>query len=273
MLRNLDWDPPALRAALKAMLPSILGECGNPDRAAAFAGLYAADRKAAAHWLPVAVNDDLTMLDHIWMGATLIRISAKYPNSRYARGCREYAAIRGHAYLGESSHPWVTERPLDHRPFPPPIEAVKWRSWLRAYPDHPGADDAAYWLGRDLQWQSLRYEALREFADLIERPVGDGDMLDNIRGQFVRMLDIGVTDNDLRRFLSVSPNDSLAPAVQYALAVHLAREQRYAEALRMSNSLPPLGRRTESLGFYWSSGNLAARSIEEFRATTTPAMG
>ncbi|HEY3998471.1 MAG TPA: hypothetical protein VGO93_06375 [Candidatus Xenobia bacterium] len=165
----------------------------------------------------------------------LWRVAETWPHSRFAQACREYHAIRGQVYF-YSEPLWA--QPAGARPWPPAEEARRWVAWLGRYPNHPGADDAGYWLGRCLEWQGLRLEALKQYADLLAHMPGDGDMADRIWQRFVLLLDVGTDEAHLREFLHRWPLHPMQAPIRYALSVQLARQGRFQEALALKAYLP-----------------------------------
>lgn len=152
-----------------------------------------------------------------------LAVSQARPHSRYTTGCRAYARIRGGTYFGDYSLRSGV-----------PGSPAAWREWLAAYPDHPGADDALYWLGRCLEHQGRRREALRLFLDHLGHVPGDRDMEWRWQDHCLWLLDVGCTAEDLASYLRYRPD--FAPA-RYALALRHARRHRYAEALRLTEGL------------------------------------
>jgi hypothetical protein len=164
----------------------------------------------------------------------LYNLYSHFPRSRFAQACNEYAAIRGKPYFDlESNSDEDSGRP---HALSPAQEEARWRSWLQAWPHHPAADDAAYWVGRCLEWQGRRFEALTWYADLLVDVPGDQDMRDLIWQRFLAMLDAVATDEEVRRFVQTQPQHPMASAVRYALAVRCARQQHFSEALRWSEA-------------------------------------
>lgn len=187
-----------------------------------------------SRWLARQLDGDLRPLAGVGLsGWTLERAAHLFPDSRFARGCREYAALRGGGYFvayreDTSDRAWCATARL---------RAPGWRGWLQRYPDHPGADDALYWEGRCLEWSGHRLQALELLADQMAAPRGDGDLTDLIQDRLVLLLDVGTTRAELEQFCRRHPNHPLAPLARYAWSVRLAREHRYSEALEASRGL------------------------------------
>lgn len=145
-------------------------------------------------------------------------------------------AFGGGSYFGHSLYNPETGEPIP-RPFPPAEEETLWRTWLTVYPNHPGADDALFWLTRTLEWQGKREEALVLLANWLADPFGDGDMRYVLRRRLLLLLDSGATPSELQAFLDRHGEHPLAAAVRYALAVRFAREHRYDLALQLTENL------------------------------------
>ncbi|MBD2099540.1 tol-pal system YbgF family protein [Leptolyngbya sp. FACHB-261] len=228
--------PPGLPESLRLLLTQLVQDQRNPNRLLAAAVLLSQKDPQGRDVVEAAANGDLKTLNSIQNYYLLLQVAQTFPDSRFAQGCRDYAAIRGGTYFGDY-RPYSYEAREVHRQLPAAEEEVRWRDWLKTYPDHPGADDAGYWLGRTLEWQGRRTEALKQFADLLVQPTGDGDMQYAIRSRFLMMLDVGSTNSDLEQFLKSNANHPLAAAIQYALALHSAREHHYSDALKLSQNL------------------------------------
>ena len=67
---------------------------------------------------------------------------AENPDSYLAKGCKAYEAISDDPYFGPDIDRFDPAR------FKPETEIEKWPAFIAAYSRHPGADDAAYRLGR-----------------------------------------------------------------------------------------------------------------------------
>lgn len=183
--------------------------------------------RSMLHTLAAQVNGDLRAFDSVDYMPNLVAVAKAFPNSRLNHGYRAYDALRGDTYFLRN----------DNVDAAPPIQFTNiqgWRNWLRSYADHPGADDAAYWLGRSLQARGDRVAALRTYAAALERHLGDGDMSDVIAGRFLWMLDVATTDRDLSSYVRSSPKSTLTPIVNYARAVRAARAGKFRVALALA---------------------------------------
>ena len=164
----------------------------------------------------------------------LLGLAQAFPKSRLACGCKAFGQLRGGSYFGDYLY-WSGAGESLSR-FPQALPA-QWREWLAGYPDHPGADDAAYWLGRTMERQGRRYEAFVFFFRNLKHLPGDQDMQPRWRDHVMWLLDVGVTAQDLEQYLRAYPQDPSAPLVRYALALRRARAHDYSEALRLTEGL------------------------------------
>ncbi|MFQ3612907.1 MAG: hypothetical protein SNJ68_04210 [Cyanobacteriota bacterium] len=229
-------DPEVLNPAAQILLRSVVADETDPQRFLAAALLYLKGDPVGEPLLQVALNEDFGFLYGIRDYLVLLQLAEAFPNSRFTQACQEYAQIRGGSYFGHFFYDFETGEPIP-RPFLPPEEEARWRTWLATYPNHPGADDAFYWLARTLEWQGKPGEALAHLADWFVGPFGDGDMRYTLRSRFLFLLDTGTSRGDLEAFLTNHSGHPLATAVQYALAVRHAREHRYDQALQLTENL------------------------------------
>lgn len=201
--------------------------------------------------LAAAVNGDLSRLHGIWDYLILLHLAETFPDSRLTRGARAYAAIRGGTYFGHIGYDDETGEWIP-RPFAPAAEERQWRDWLREYTDHPGADDATYWLGRTQEWQGRMADALITYADWLTDPVGDRDMTYHIRLRFLTLLDVGVDPEDLAQVVRDQAAHPLSSLFHYGLAVRRARQHDYTQALELSQmlTLDPVIQQTP--GWHWN---------------------
>jgi hypothetical protein len=188
--------------------------------------LNAGDKRGLPLLRPV-VDGDLRRLDEI-PSSDLIVLASAFPNSRFAKGCYAYDRLRGGTYFG---------RDFVYGPDFPTGSVEAWRGWLTAYPDHPGADDATYWLGRTLARDGSRVEAAWAFADGLDRNVGDGDMDHAIWLRLTSMLDVGMTEAELATLVRLHPLSRFGPIIRYARAVRRARANDFRGAIALSEGL------------------------------------
>lgn len=234
-LSSLQWSElsdPLIQATLALMAEDE----NHPMQISAAVAMLLRQDLRDPRVLATALDGDLTRFHAIWDHLALLQLAETFPDSRFTRGARDYGAIRGGTYFGHSDYDFETGEPIP-RPFSPREEAARWRIWLDNYADHPGADDATFWLGRTLEWQGQHDEALLIYANWLVDPIGDGDMAYQIRTQFLFLLDVGVSPDQLAGLVRDYANHPLAPTFQYALGIRRARQHNYTEALRLTENL------------------------------------
>jgi hypothetical protein len=229
-------------------------------RVAAAAELWHEGDEAALDVLRTACEGDFQDLCTISDYVALDEVAMRFPQSRFTRACHEYGMIRGHSYF----YPLGADAPAP-RPYPPAVEEAQWRSWLARYPHHPGADDAGYWVGRCLEWQGRRQEALTQYADLLAHMPGDGDMQEPIWQRFLVMLDAGAQDADLDAFVAAHPTHAMVNAVNYARAVRMARHQRFTAALALAGQVHFSGTLLNMAREYQSAGFILRQVDDQYR--------
>jgi len=171
--------------------------------------------------LRTIADGDLRRLNVGLFSPDLLAVAVAFPNSRFARGCLAYDVLRGGSYF---------ERDDQHDAQMPPGSIAGSQAWLATYPDHPGADDAAYWLGRAQQDSGRRVDAMATYADALERHLGDGDMRYSLWRRLLFLLDVGSSERDLATFVERHPSSPYVPLVQYARAVRRARSNDFVTA-------------------------------------------
>lgn len=247
--------PAELQAEANALWQKDLQDLGLPVGVAGDARLhswvlefYDAKGRHRAE-IARALDGDLRALNGLesW---NLDGLARDFPKSRFARACREYAAIRQGGYfedlrmdrLGAQWEELTPEIQAERQHVRDGLgrESEAWAQWLQRYPDHPGADDATWWRVRTLEWQGRREEALRELVAALPEFRGDGDVQARLHDAFLRMLDVGAKDSELGR-VAETPGP-LQPALRYALAVRKARQDDYAGALAVEARVDDLDR-------------------------------
>lgn len=200
-----------------------------------------------------------------------VSLVKKYPESPLAQACQEFEMIResierrrGNLDLDQEysyfdNYIWDYRCVDDRDDYVPQSlslaeEETRWKQWLETYRDHPGADDAAYWLGRNLESQGKRLEVLKRYADLLIDPIGDGDMLWRLSDRFLIALDMHTTFEELQEFLESYPDHPLSPIIQYEVALRYARQHQYRKALEITQSLdiPKILEPYPHLTSYWN---------------------
>jgi DNA-binding transcriptional MerR regulator len=165
----------------------------------------------------------------------LVNMAQKYPQSRFIRAAREYGNLTGRSYFGgdrrlRTGIDRLTRQTVADR-------AHGWQNWLSQYPDHPGADDATYFVARSLQDQNQVMSAMALWIALMTQPLGDGDATYLAYPHIRTMLDVGLTTEQIQTLVQKYQNQSIAPLFRYALAVRQARSQHYTEALKTSEGI------------------------------------
>lgn len=165
----------------------------------------------------------------------LIALAKEYPESKFIQGCVEYGDLRGTSYFGQEPRSKAIRNKNASKE---PTEWVRdWQQWLSRYPDHPGADDATYFLAKSLQDENNVLEAMRQFIKMMTQRLGDGDALELAWPHVRSLLDVGLSVEQLKVLLQEQRNSAIVPLLQYALAVQQARLQNYADALSLTEGL------------------------------------
>ncbi|NJL97544.1 MAG: hypothetical protein HC924_01265 [Synechococcaceae cyanobacterium SM2_3_2] len=228
--------PPQPHPVVVSYVAEIAADPSHPQQVTAAMELFLKQDPRSEQRLAAVVEGDLTQLHTIRDELLLLQLAEAFPSSRFTWAARAYGEIRGGTYFGNAYYDYETGQRFP-RPYPPAAEEQRWRQWLAEYPDHPGADDATFWLGRTLEWQGRQTEALIHYADWLVDPVGDRDMTYQIRRQFLFLLDVGVGPDDLGTVVQTQSAHPLEPLFRYGLAVRQARQHHYGEALRLSQDL------------------------------------
>lgn len=236
--RNLIYvDRSKLAPSGRALLRHVMQDQNSRDRPIAITILTYHRDPTATRLMPEILDGDLHWIDPINSDVNLVLMDIldRYPNSRFVRGCREYGDLTGRSYYGQVLRSDAILRRIEQKT---PVQTVAdWQDWLNRYPDHPGADDATDQLIRALLTVADSLEATRQAIRLLTLPLGDGDARFRGYRRLRVLLDIGLTTDQLRSLLDDPESKPLLPLLRYALAVHLARDQQYAEAITTSNGI------------------------------------
>jgi hypothetical protein len=177
----------------------------------------------------------------------LLGMVERYPNSRFATGCREYGDLTGRSYFGGEERPAALVRANES--LTPEAKYQRWQSWISRYPDHPGADDASYFLAISLQSRTASPEnqsgtkstpimsAMAQWLTMLQSPNGDQDANYLVWPHVRTILDVGLDISQLETLSQDSRWQPSQPLLRYALAVHYARQHQYAKALAITNDL------------------------------------
>lgn len=181
----------------------------------------------------------------------LLGIVEKYPDSLFAKSCREYGDLTGYSYFGgEPRSKAILDRIAQKTP---EQRAKDWEQWLARYPHHPGTDDATYHKARQLQAQGDIVGAMQLWINMMVQPMGDRDALYLAWPHVRTLLDVGLTTAQIQTLRDRSQNQSLAPLLQYALTVRYARDLDYANALQASEQLDLTQMPVEILQTYYKA--------------------
>ncbi|AFY73011.1 hypothetical protein Syn7502_00888 [Synechococcus sp. PCC 7502] len=181
----------------------------------------------------------------------LLGITTKYPQSKFSTGCREYGDLTGKSYFGGEARPQLI---LDRIARRSSTEQIKlWQEWLVKYTNHPGADDAAYFLARSYQAANLEPEAVKVWAKMMITPTGDSDAAYLAFPHVRTQLDIGLSAEELQSLSQAPEIKPLAPLFTYALAVRFGRSQNYTKALELTSNLDIEQIPTAYLSTYYNS--------------------
>lgn len=150
-----------------------------------------------------------------------------HPESRLARGMKEYSAAsgKGDGYLwgfGFGSYEYE-----DRGRVRATTSVPKLRAWLEQFPRHSGRDDACLRLAMSL-CDTEPVEALRTLHRGFREP--DGDKKQLIANWFQCVLERCASAEQLLAWLGADCPDATRANVTYAAAVKRLRQRRYAEA-------------------------------------------
>jgi hypothetical protein len=226
----------------RVLLQSLMDDDQSSNQVLATAILDFHHDVEASQRLQDFLNGDLHRLNRFTRGsnevitfALLVEMTKKHPNSRFIQGCQEYGNLTGRSYFGgKPGNPnhlrWLEELTSSEK-------AAYWQDWLNRYPDHPGADDATDHLARSLLNAGDVMGATRLWIKLMTQRTGDGDARFRGYPRVKALLDVGLSNNQIQELLQDPESAAIAPLLQYALAVHHARDQDYAGALQISAGL------------------------------------
>ncbi len=257
--------PPAVRAWFRA-LATDTREQGHPaDRAWAILELERHGDPVGKSLLQPLLAGDFAPLHALsrtvayegarWRGYhayyLLLGLAERYPNSAFARGCRAYGDLTGRSYFNREERPPAILNKNARKT--PAQRTADWQDWLARYPNHPGADDATYWLARSLQREGKILEAMQLWLDMMMRPVGDNDARYLAWPHVRTLLDVGLTIPQLETLAAKPANAPVLPLLRYALAVHHARSHHYARALELAATVDPNALADGILGTYYQA--------------------
>lgn len=159
-------------------------------------------------------------------------LADKYPSGELADGIRQYEAIRGSYFYGLDDTTWYSSEGND---FANPEQAIEqWLAYLKKFPHHPAADDAAYRLARCYQLAGDGESALYWLDQAVS--LGDRDMGYDARGVLLFVLDVEMSASKLSAVRPERLPAWMKPWISYSQAVETMRERRYGEAAQLLRS-------------------------------------
>ncbi len=238
LTKLLEIKTPQRSVAANTLLQQVMHDKTSPHQVFTLAEFDRNGTVESAVNLQAFLNGDLHKTYSIVatsLNLRILNILQKYPESRFVRGCREYGDLTGHSYYGNGLRSKQILRQIKQKT--PAQKVADWRDWLNRYGDHPGADDATHQLAVALLEADEVVPATRQWIQLITQEIGDGDA--RVRGyrRLRVMLDVGLSTQQIRELLNLPESQPIAPLLRYALAVHLAREQDYAQAIQVSQGI------------------------------------
>ncbi|HEY9638889.1 MAG TPA: hypothetical protein V6C57_00305 [Coleofasciculaceae cyanobacterium] len=260
----------AVSAAGKAVLQDLMADPQAADRLWAIAELDRHGDPKASALLETILNGDLKPLYPLTRIVSyegrfsdarsldrathayylLLGMAEKYPQSQFVQAAREYGNLTGRSYFGGSPRSPIIQQQNARKT--PAQRIAAWQDWLKRYASHPGADDATYFLARAYQDNHQVMAALDLWVKLMTDSIGDDDASYLAWGHVRSLLDVGLSSAQLEAWLKAHATSAIAPLFQYALAVHYARDQRYAQALQVSEGLDLTTLPKSVLGSYYT---------------------
>ena len=155
----------------------------------------------------------------------------RHPESWFCRGAVQYRKVRGGEYYSHYKLKYMESEDQ----FNPEEEIPGWNRWIMEFLDHPSVDDALYRLGRCYEIDGDYDRAIDCFLKVIQAPGGCWDYDADHRILF--MLDVEMTKNELKTYLSNHPDSVILPEVLYSYGVSLMRDNNYEKAVSIFNEL------------------------------------
>lgn len=263
-----------LSAMVRGFFQTLAADRNAADRIWAIAELDRHGDPQANAQLQTILNGDLSQLKPLTQAVSyedysakghhayylLVGIAQKYPTSQFVRGCREYGDLTGRSYFGGEPR---SQTILNRVAKKTAVEQTRdWQQWLNRYPNHPGADDATYFLARSLQAQNNVLGATRLWLKMMLAPMGDQDSLYLAYPHIRTLLDVGLSADQIQRLAQEPEHAAVVPLLHYTMAVKYARSQDYTKALDISEKLdltkipnPFFERYYQTGGAWWGADN------------------
>lgn len=277
----------AISPVAKALLQALAHDGNSPDRVWAIAELDRHGDPQGRAMLQTILNGDLKPLSSLtrWAGYEtgslaegsvdrpthayylLVNMVQHYPQSRFVRAARDYGNLTGRSYFGGEPRSSIIRDRIAQQT--PQQRTADWQTWIDRYPDHPGADDATYFLARSLQDEGQMLKALDRWVQLMVQPSGDGDASYLAYPHVRALLDVGLTTSQLETLVEQYRDSAIRPLFQYALAVHYARDHAYGKALAASSQLDLAAMSATVLDSYYPPGRWWKTRTEEQQAMQT----
>lgn len=233
----------------RAFFRSLANDSSASDRIWAIAELDRHDDPQGTELISKILNDDLAQLHSLskivsyenfaakgdYAYYLLLGLVEKYPQSKFAKACREYGDLTGHSYFDGQPR---SQDILDRNAKRSEKERLQdWQDWLRIYADHSGADDANYFLARSLQDNNDIVGAMRIWIKIMTQPMGDRDAVYLAFPHVRTLLDVGLSIEQMQTLLQEPASRPIAPLLEYAIAIQYARTHNYAKALEVSANI------------------------------------
>ncbi|PZO37327.1 MAG: hypothetical protein DCF19_19315 [Pseudanabaena frigida] len=233
----------------RAFFRFLINEPNSNDRIWAIAELDRHGDALGTELLKNILNNDLSQLHSLsrivsyenfapkgdYAYYLLLGMVEKYPQSKFAKACREYGDLTGRSYFDGQPR---SQAILDRNAKRSEKERLNaWQDWLKRYADHSGADDAYYFLALSLQDNNDVVGAMRLWIKIMAQPMGDRDALYLAFPHIRALLDVGLSIEQMQTLLQEPENQPFAPLLQYALAIQYARSHDYAKALEISENV------------------------------------
>ncbi len=165
----------------------------------------------------------------------LKEVTQKYPDCYLTRGIIAYEKVRGKSYfliergkIKDCPYSWIDDMQYGDDQYNPGREVPGWEQFLKDFPRHPAADDAAYRLARCYEISGHWVDALNTLEKAMKSP--DGDIRYHVAGRMVYIPDVCMTAAQLRDIPVGKIDTKMHLLVDYTLAVKALRQDDYRQA-------------------------------------------